>query len=253
MLLGSMHRRSGNQAPRKEKIISIFKIWRNNILCCLAGITIGVVAENIFLTVVLGVCFSFLPVYYNEFKNLRVRKNLNNTLHFHLNIITTAYLQSENITEAVKTSLSRLQGPVKEVMQQFVMEADYVDTNIAGCIGRMKDRLDNRFFQEWCNALIQCQYDRDLKFVLMFIIEKMADVRKIQDELDTQMIMVYRDFFSVAVVALTSYPMLRFLNKDWFTLMSATIPGKIIVSVTYLVLFAACVYAVKVNKPVTFK
>jgi len=230
---------------------NFFTRCRKNIAWCLAGILAGLLIKNIFLAMVLGFCLWQLPGYMKTFRDIREKKAVNGYLHHAMNLVTLDYMQSENIVEAVMKNLSRIREPIREAFGQFAAEASYVDVNLVSCLKRFKDRIDNKYFKDWCDSMIQCQYDRELKFVLMSHIERMADVLKIQDELETRMMDIYRDFFSIMLVAFFSYPMTWFLNRDWFVILSTSTLGKTAVALTYLAVFFSASHAFKVNKPLT--
>ena len=46
-------------------------------------------------------------------------------------------------------------------------------------------------------------------------------------------------------------PLMRFLNAEWYRLLTGTLAGQIIVALTFAVIFAATAYVIKVNKPVS--
>ena len=175
-------------------MIRFLMLYRNNIYSALSGILIGIIMKNIFLSMVFGYCFYHIPIYLSDYKVYKNKKAVSGSLHHSLNLITIAYMQSADIVAAVTKNLKRIHGPLKDALTQFVAESNFVDVNLTSCLKRLKDKLDNKFFRDWCDTLIQCQHDRELKFVLMSHIEKMADVKKIQDELETKIMEVFRIF-----------------------------------------------------------
>lgn len=227
-----------------------FVYKKDNLIAALIGLILGILMQNLYLAIVFCFCFALVPSYKREIDKINEFKYISNSLHHSLNLVTGTYLQTEDIVFSIKDNLDRIKDPLKHIMSQFLAEANYVDVNLVSCLKRMKSRLENKYFQAWCDTLIQCQYDRGLKFALNAHIEKMADAKKMQDELDTKMIEVYRDLSGVAVVAFFSYPLMRIINKDWFLILSNTNAGKIAVAVTYLTIFLSIAYAIKVNKPV---
>jgi len=95
-----------------------------------------------------------------------------------------------------------------------------------------------------------CQDDRQHKQSLSPIVKKMADVRQISEELSTIMYAIYKDHISVTIVVLANIPLMQFLNKDWYGILTKTIIGQIIVALTFVVVFFATYYVIKVNKPI---
>lgn len=88
-------------------------------------------------------------------------------------------------------------------------------------------------------------------YVLPTIVEKMSDIKQIQTEFNTQMYNIYKDYISVALIVAANVPLMRFLNAEWYRLLTRTLIGQVIVAVTFVVIFIATAYVIKVNKPVS--
>lgn len=99
--------------------------------------------------------------------------------------------------------------------------------------------------------MILCQQDRELMYALPTIVEKMSDIKQIQEELNTQMYNIYKDHISVTLVVAANIPLIKFLNAQWYRLLTDTLAGQIIVALTFAVIFIATAYVIKVNKPVS--
>ncbi|HBN80460.1 MAG TPA: hypothetical protein DD433_03660, partial [Ruminococcaceae bacterium] len=59
-----------------------------------------------------------------------------------------------------------------------------IDPDVEAAIREMKPKIQNEVFQEWCDAVATCQYDRSLKSTLTPIVTKLSDVRVVNAELD---------------------------------------------------------------------
>lgn len=71
------------------------------------------------------------------------------------------------------------------------------------------------------------------------------------DELNTQMYNIYKDHISVTLVVAANIPLMKFLNAQWYKLLTDTLAGQIIVALTFAVIFIATAYVIKINKPVS--
>lgn len=160
-------------------------------------------------------------------------------------------MQSGDIIKAVKDNLHRIEQPFCSLFSEFIAEKTFVDSNISRNVRKLKRKLDNSFFHEWCDTLILCQNDRELMYVLPTIVEKMSDIKQIQAELNTQMYNIYKDHISVTLVVAANIPLMKFLNAEWYRLLTGTLFGQIIVALTFVVIFIATAYVIKVNKPVS--
>ena len=220
-------------------------------LFVIGGVIIGLLLNNILLSFVLAVCMALAPMQYLIFKQSSYQQYINEQMETVLAIVTNAYLQSDDIVQAIKDNMHRIEQPFLSVFKEFVASKTFIDSNIKKNIRQMKAKIDNEFFNEWCDILILCQNDRELKYVLPTIIEKMSDVKQIQAELNTMMYNIYKDHISVTLVVAANIPLMKFLNADWYRLLTTTFAGQIIVAITFAVIFISTAYVVKVNKPVS--
>lgn len=227
------------------------KYIRISALFSLGGIIMGMLLNNLILSVVLAAGMFFVPLQYLSFRQTAYTQLLNEQMESALSLITNSYLQSGDIIKAVKDNLHRIEQPFHKLFAEFVAEKTFVDSNMVKNIRKLKRKLDNGFFHEWCDTLILCQNDRELMYVLPTIVEKMSDIKQIQTEFNTQMYNIYKDYISVALIVAANVPLMRFLNAEWYRLLTGTLIGQVIVAVTFIVIFVATAYVIKVNKPVS--
>jgi Flp pilus assembly protein TadB len=220
-------------------------------LCAFIGLAIGLLMDNILLSFVLAAGLAYAPIQYLKFKQIGYTNMLNEQLETALAIITNTYIQVEDIIKAISDNLKRLDNPLLSIMKEFLAETNFIDANIVKALLKMKSKINNNNFHDWCDILIQCQEDRELKYVLPSIVDKMSDIKKIQLEFDTIMYNYYKDYISVTLVVVANIPLMYFLNKDWFTILTTTLSGKLVIAITCAVIFIATAYVIKVNKPVS--
>lgn len=221
------------------------------IVFAIIGVVIGVILHNILLCVVLGGIMTYVPVIIMKLKQYKYSMYINDQLQSAMNTVTTAYLKNDDINIAVKENLNRIDEPLNAIFREFVASNMFIDSDIVRNIRFMRSRVNNHFFHEWCDALILCQSDRNVKYMLPTIIEEMSDVKNIQEEANTVMMQIYKEFGLVAGMVIANIPFMKLLNSDWFTYLTQTFPGKVIVIITFIVIFISLIYVVKVNKPVS--
>jgi hypothetical protein len=112
----------------------------------------------------------------------------------------------------------------------------------------MKSKTDNTYFGDWCDILIQCQDDRELKYALPSIVTKLNNVKKIQLELDTTMYDIYKEYLYVAGIVVLNMPLMFLINAEWAGILFGTAAGKLTVALCFSVVFAASAYVVSVNR-----
>lgn len=219
------------------------------VLFAAMGVVIGIFLHNIILSCIMGAMMAYVPLIILKVKQYKYSIYLNEQLQSALNTVTTAYLKNDDINIAVKKNLHRIDEPLNNVFREFVASNTFINSDIVRNIKFMRDRVDNHFFHEWCDSLILCQNDRNVKYVLPTIIEEMSDVKNMQEEANTMMFQIYKEFGLVAGVVAANIPFMKLLNSDWFTYLTQTLPGRIIVVITCIVIFVSLMYVVKVNKP----
>ena len=122
-----------------------------------------------------------------------------------LSIITTAYLRNEDILNAVEENLAYLNPPVLSVFRDFVNRVRLVDPDVEAALSDLREQIDNPVFQEWCDALCDCQYDRSLKTTLTPIVTKLSDMRVVNGELEN-MVFEPRKEYAHAESGLVPHP-----------------------------------------------
>jgi hypothetical protein len=167
-----------------------------------------------------------------------------------LSLVTNSYLQNEDIVKAINDNIHRIYPPFHDIFEQFLIELRFADSSISNALIRMKSKFKHRYFAEWCDVLIQCQNDRELKYVLPPIVESLNDAKKMQIELDTVMRMVWRDYIIIALIAVAQIPMIRMMNADWYRLLTETLGGKVAVVILFLSVFVSAFIVTRINKPI---
>jgi hypothetical protein len=216
------------------------------------GLLFGAILDNSLLSGCMAVILPLLPSQYLKIKGIGYLRFLHMQIEDGLGLVTSAYMQSGDIRGAIDSTLPRLELPLKKVLADCANEI-YLGAHTSDAIRRMKERVDDRYWREWCDILIQCQGDRTLKVLLPPLISQIADLRIIQAELDTTMANVWREHITISLLVAASVPLIRLLNVEWYALLTNTILGRIVVCMTYVAIFIATVVVLRVNKPVSLE
>lgn len=215
------------------------------------GVVVGGLLNNPLLSIILAIAMIFLPMQVLKIKQTTYTQYLNEQIEHTLSMITNSYLQCDDIVKSVKDNLPRIEQPMYNIFREFVTGNTFIDSNIVKNIRKMQSKIDNDGFNEWCNTLILSQNDRELKFVLPAIVEQMSDIKQMQEELNTMMYQIYREYILVAGVVLASIPFMRVLNADWYSVLVGTLGGKCVVAIVVMTVILCLTYVIKVNKPVS--
>ena len=219
----------------------------------LAGLMLFNSAE---LAAVVSVCLTPAPFFYLIVKSATAAREEIEGLENTMSIITNAYAGCDDIIKAVETYVeeknryipAHLRTPTP--FDEFVSEIRLINPNVEHGLYRLSAKIKNRYFAEWVKMLILCCHDRRLKFALFPIIKAMNDAKSMQIESDGMMIRVWRDYLLTAGLMFSVIPMMRFSNTEWFSILTQTTIGKLLIVIMLLTALATAFYVMKITKPV---
>lgn len=227
-------------------------IKRISVLLFALGAVLSLLLNNPFLIPVLGAGFAFAPIWYLRSTAAIYKKHLNEELETAISVITTSYLRSGDLLKAVKENIPYLNPPVKGSFEAFLTEAEMLNANMVSTINTLKMKIPNRIFHEWCNTLIQCQSDRNMKNTLTFTVQKFSDIRIVQSELEAIINEPKREAFAMMFLVLCNIPLLYVLNKNWFTTLIFTLPGKITLAICAAVILYSFTRIMQLSRPIEY-
>jgi len=228
------------------------KVRIASVVLAIIGGAIGFVMKNLILAPVLIVLFAAIPFIYVKNMSSKHRRRLANDLESGLSIITTSYLRNENIVEAVRENVGSLPVSIRGSFEEFLFENEYITPNLNTALNNLKFKINHPVFHEWVNALIQCSDNKDVKQILEPIIAKFAALRTVQSDLDTAIASAKFEAVLMALITLSTIPLVRLLNKDWFDILVKTTQGKVSVVIA-LGIVAFCLFGiVRLSRPVEF-
>ena len=235
---------------REDKIPVVF------IACmvfAIAGTIIASLFDNVFLIPVLGIGMMCLPVWYVKLTASHFKKDISEELETALSVISSAYIRNEDIVTAVEENVHYLNPPIKTVFTDFLVQLKLIDSDVVKAIEGLKTKIDNDVFHEWCDALIQCQSDRNLKSTLTPIVTKLSDVRTVNTELELMLAEPRKEFIIMALLVVATIPILYFLNKEWYEILMHTGIGKIVLAFDFAAIFICGAFVVKLTRPIEFR
>ena len=213
-----------------------------DVLCIAVGVVIGLIFNNIILSVIMGGIMAYMPLVVLKMKQHKYSVYLNEQLQSALNTVTTAYLKNDDINLAVKENLHRIDEPLNTIFREFIAMNTFIDSDIV-------KNINNGYFREWCDYLMLSQKDRNMKYVLLTIVSEISEAKNMQQELNTAMFNIYKEFAMVAGLVILSVPGIKLLNADWYGYLVNTGVGKFVVALSYLVTFLSFIHVVKVIQP----
>lgn len=217
------------------------------------GAAAAIVMGNFFLVPVMAVGMMFIPFWYVKLTAGHFKKDVASELETALSIITTAYLRSEDFLTAVEENVSYLNQPVRGVFQSFLTRVKHVDPDIGAALAELKGSIDNEVFREWCDAVMACQYDRGLKTTLTPTVSKLSDMRIVNGELENLVFGPRKEFITMAALVVLNIPLLRFINADWYDVLTRSVPGQIVLAICAGAIFVSFAFVVKLTQPIEYR
>ncbi len=224
-----------------------------SVVMLVVGSIFSVMIGNPFLIPVAAVVFAAIP-FLSASKSIGdYDKQMREELETALSIITTSYIRTDDIVNAVRENLTYLKPPITDIFTAFVSDALYVSADTKRALRNLKEKIDNEIFREWCETLIACQEDRTLKDTLLPIVSKLTDVRIVNNELKTLLGEVRKEYWTMVLMVVGNIPLMYVLNRDWFHSLIFTVPGKITLALVAAVVVLTTVLMMKYTKPVEYK
>ena len=208
---------------------------------------------NPYLAIPLSVSVLVAPFVYVKFSTGRLERKISEELETALSIITNSYIRSENIILAVEENINYINEPVKGVFKSFLNECNYINPDIKSNLVTLRGRLSNPVFVEYCNALIQCQNDINLKSTLYGIVKKLSNIRIVTARLDGLIYAPVKEFFMMVTIYLVNLPAFYLLNKDWFRIVTATTTGHIMVATSAGIIVVVTLNVLRLTRPITYR
>ena len=170
-----------------------------------------------------------------------------------LSIITTNYVSNDDIIYAVEQSIDYINPPVQQAFRKFLTQTKLINSNVKLAIEQLKGEINNEIFHEWCDSLIECQDNVTLKKTLQPITTKLSNVRIINAELRNMLMSPRREHVMMVFILLANYPILYFLNSDWFKVLTDTFVGQMVNSIVAIVVIVTVILAYKYTQPIQYK
>lgn len=161
--------------------------------------------------------------------------------------------QAEELIRGLREIVPYLHPPVQEVFQHFLMRIKHIDPDMDAALTDLKSAIDNEVWQEWCDAVMACQVDRSLTSILTPIVSKLSDMRVVNAELENLVFGPRKEFITMAILVLINIPLVRFINKDWYHTLVATIPGQMVIAVCLAAVFVSFAFVVKLTQPIEYR
>lgn len=229
---------------------SVQRYFEQTILLSLAGIGIGLLFKNNFLSILL---FFGLPFFQYQLllrKTYEKRRNHNEKLEIYMSMVTNAYMQSGNLLLAVYENYKRMDPSetAAKPFKSFLSQAGRT-TDLEQCVIDMKKDIDNKHFHQWCDKLALCLNNFSLKRVLPYSINRMQRARTVDMEMVTEAREHFIEYLIVCGFSLLICIGLPLTQPAWRHILTATLIGNLAIAVVFLIMLVSTAYVVKKTRP----
>ena len=214
------------------------------------GAMISIAANNIYLLPVAVVIGVYTPPLLILSRKGSLIRGLNDAVNHAVGVISNTYIETEDIVMSFKDNLAMLKEPVKTPCYEFVAEASYLQANIPMALGHLKEKVESDPFHEWCDILVGCAENKDLKYVLPVISDKINDMTHVQAELDTVLEHESVQFREITVISILLCAAMPLLQPVWWQDLISNAIGKITVTIAVLIIFFAWAAKVRITRPI---
>ena len=135
----------------------------------------------------------------------------------------------------------------------FLARVDMISSNVKLAIELLKDDIDNEIFWEWCDTLIECQDNSTQRVSLQPLAARLSDIRIVNAELSNMLIQPRKEVFTMIGLVLANYPLIFFLNADWFSVLTDTLFGQIVNCIVAVTIVIVIALTYKYTQPIEFK
>lgn len=245
------HIRDAMTATGKSGQFSV--ICALSLILMICGGAFAVLINNMFLVPILSIAFCLFPFIYAKSTITHYDKHIEQEMETALSIITTSYIRSDDIVSAVKENIGYIKPPITDIFKTFLGDATAISSDIKRSLHRLKTKIDNTIFREWCDTLIQCQDDRTLKNTLLPVVAKLTDVRLVNNELKTMLYEPRKEYYMMVAMLLGNIPLLYMLNKSWYSTLMTTTPGKFVLALSGVTVLITALLMMKYTKPIKYR
>lgn len=213
-----------------------------------AGFLLAALLQNLLLIPIFsGICV-VLPYAYVNMLLANYNRRISEELETALSIITTNYVSNDDIIYAVEQSIDYINPPVQQAFRKFLTQTKLINSNVKLAIEQLKGEINNEVFHEWCDSLIECQDNVTLKKTLQPITARLSDIRIVNAELRNMLMSPRREHIMMVFILLANYPILYFINADWFSVLFDTIFGQVVNRIVAVVVIVTVILAYKYTR-----
>lgn len=232
----------------REKDYENYK--RLSIKMMVAGAIIGLCFLNPFLSIALSLFGLFIPVFMIHLTAASFRTQFAGEMYTCMSVISTSCQRKFDLVRAVQENVNAMTEPMKSHWNAFLRDYENFDSDVPNGIRKLRKKINDPVWQEWCDDLLMCQTDPTRKFLLSGAVKKATQQSRVRLMLDSILDEPVFQAVGVMLIAIAAIPVCGFFYPDWGYILMNTWQGKLSIAIIVL----ACLYlafkAVRASRPV---
>lgn len=130
------------------------------IITCIAGLILGIVLNNLFISVAMMIIFPLSYLEYLNFMKNQVAIRIEKQIIKYSELIKNSYLATHDIRRSIKENMNRFQEPIRSLFEEFIREVEIYSYYPKDAILNMNKKIQTPSLKKLTEQLALCEDDR---------------------------------------------------------------------------------------------
>lgn len=130
------------------------------IILAIAGIFLGVIFKNVYISVSMLIIFPLSYLEYLNFMKNQVAIRVEKQIIKYSELIKNSYLATHDIRRSIKENMGRFQEPIKTLFEEFIREVEIYNFYPKEAILNMNKKIETPSLKKLTEQLALCEEDR---------------------------------------------------------------------------------------------
>lgn len=159
-----------------NQVGSLYWLILLSFLLIIVGAFAGITFGNVWLSLVFGGLLASIPFIYVRMQYIEYKALLLDELETGLSVITSSIERLDNVVGGFEENIRFIQKPLKTIFEQFIYSVNH-SVALNKAIDTMKEKVNNKVFNDWCDTLKLVSSDRNMKSALRPIVNRITDIK----------------------------------------------------------------------------
>lgn len=130
------------------------------IILSIAGIVLGIIFKNIFISITMFIIFPICYLEYLNFMKNQIAIRIEKQVIKYSELIKNSYLANHDIRRAIKENMNRFAEPIKSLFDEFIKEVEIYNYFPKDAILNMNKKIETPSLKKLTEQLALCEEDR---------------------------------------------------------------------------------------------